>query len=170
VVYWIQYKQKEIETMELTSQTLPKETCEQIAAPLQETVVDYISLASIVRQCHWAVVGREFRSFHVFMDELAAELDTLIDETAERMLAVGVLPQGQVDYVAQHAQVDPLPAELMQKSDLVVALSERMGAVVQRIRQRIETLGKLDPVSEDMLIGATAGLEKTLWMLQAENK
>lgn len=156
--------------MKLTSQTLPEDTCKKVAQPLQETVVDYLSLASIVQQCHWAVVGREFRSFHVFMDELAAELATLTDETAERMLAVGVLPQGQVDYVAKHTQVAPLPTELMQKSDLVVALSERMGGVVQRIRKRIDVLGELDAVSEDMLIGATAGLEKTLWMLQAENK
>ena len=156
--------------MKLKSQTLPEAICQQVAEPLQATVVDYISLASIVQQAHWAVVGREFRSFHVFMDELAAELDTLIDETAERMLAVGVLPQGQVDFVATHSEVEPLPATLMQKADLVVALSERMGAVVKRIRTRIETLGELDPVSEDMLIGATAGLEKTLWMLEAENK
>ncbi len=56
--------------MKLHSQTLPEDICKQIAQPLQETVVDYISLASVARQAHWAVVGREFRSFHAYMDEL----------------------------------------------------------------------------------------------------
>ena len=60
--------------MKLHSQTLPEDICKQIAQPLQETVVDYISLASVARQAHWAVVGREFRSFHAYMDELGAEL------------------------------------------------------------------------------------------------
>ncbi len=93
--------------MKLHSQTLPEDVCKQIALPLQETVVDYISLASVAQQAHWAVIGREFRSFHAYMDELGAELDLLIDTTAERMLAVGELPLGQVDYVARHSQVEP---------------------------------------------------------------
>ena len=155
--------------MKLNSQTLPEDVCLQVAAPLQETVVDYISLASVARQAHWAVVGSEFRSFHTYMDELGAELALLIDDTAERMLAVGVLPLGQVDYVAKHTQVEPLPTTFVQKKDLVVALSERIAAVTMRIRERIAVLNDLDAVSADMLIAATAGLEKTLWMLQAEN-
>jgi len=156
--------------MKLHSQTLPENVAKQVAGPLQETVVDYISLASVARQAHWAVVGREFRSFHGYMDELGAELAMLIDETAERMLAVGELPLGQVDYVSKHTGVEPLPADFVQKTDLVVALGDRIAAVVNRIRARIDVLDKLDPVSADLLIGAAAGLEKTLWMLQAENK
>lgn len=156
--------------MELHSQTLSEDVSKQVAGPLQDTVVDYISLASVARQAHWAVVGREFRSFHGYMDELGAELATLIDETAERMLAVGALPHGQVDYVAKHSEVKPLPGEFVQKADLVGALGDRIAEVVKRIRTRIAVLDDLDPVSADLLISAAAGLEKTLWMLQAENK
>lgn len=76
-----------------------------MASPLQETLVDYINLASVARRAHWAVVGREFRSFHGYMDELGAESAALIDETAERILAVGELPLGQIEYVAKHSQV-----------------------------------------------------------------
>lgn len=49
------------------------------------------------------------------------------------------------------------------------ALNDRIAAVVTRIRARITVLDDLDAVSADLLIAATAGLEKTLWMLQAEN-
>jgi DNA-binding ferritin-like protein len=65
--------------------------------------------------------------------------------------------------------VEPLPADFVQKKDLVPALSERIAEVVKRIRVRIGVVEKLDPVSADLLITAAAGLEKTLWMLQAEN-
>ena len=92
----------------------------------------------------------------------------MIDSTAERMLAVGVLPLGQVDYVAKNSEVESLHATLLQKSDLVVVLSVRIACVVTRIRARINVLEKLDVVSADLLIAATADLEKTLWMLQAK--
>jgi len=36
------------------------------------------------------------------------------------------------------------------------------------MRERIEALGEIDPVSEDMLIGITAPIEKQLWMLQSQ--
>lgn len=51
-----------------------------------------------------------------------------------------------------------------------MALSQRIAEVVKRIRARIAVLESLDPVSTDLLIGTAAGLEKTLWMLQADNK
>lgn len=156
--------------MKLQSLILPENVAAEVAKPLQDTVVDYISLASVARQAHWGVMGREFRSFHAYMDELGAELASLIDETAERMLALGELPLGQMDYVAKHTKLEPLPSDFVQKTDLVVALSDRIAAVVKRIRTRITAVENLDPVSADRLIGSAAGLEKTLWMLQAENK
>lgn len=156
--------------MKLHCQTLPEDIAKKVAKPLQDTVVDYLSLASVARQAHWVVVGSEFRSFHAYMDELGAELAEMIDETAERMLALGELPRGQVDYVAKNSEVDFLPTEFIQKRDLVVALSERIAAVVKKIRARIAVLEELDLVSADLLVAAVAGLEKTLWMLQAESK
>jgi starvation-inducible DNA-binding protein len=47
----------------------------------------------------------------------------------------------------------------------VEALQEAAG----RLRERIDTTEKADPVTQDLLIGITAELEKQRWMFDAEN-
>ncbi|GAA3295161.1 hypothetical protein GCM10020295_21580 [Streptomyces cinereospinus] len=37
------------------------------------------------------------------------------------------------------------------------------------MRERVRATGEADPVSQDLLIGITADLEKHHWMFQAEN-
>jgi starvation-inducible DNA-binding protein len=43
-------------------------------------------------------------------------------------------------------------------------------AVIERVRERIEVTGPADAVTQDLLIGLTAELEKQSWMFQAENR
>jgi len=38
------------------------------------------------------------------------------------------------------------------------------------VRERIEATGSVDAVSQDLLIGLTAELERQCWMFQAENR
>ena len=43
-----------------------------------------------------------------------------------------------------------------------------LDTVIERTRTRIDQLGTLDPVSQDLLIGIVAGLEKQRWMFDAQ--
>ncbi|NUP15854.1 MAG: DNA starvation/stationary phase protection protein, partial [Streptomyces sp.] len=40
---------------------------------------------------------------------------------------------------------------------------------IVRLRERIDATDKADPVTQDLLIGITAELEKQRWMFEAEN-
>jgi starvation-inducible DNA-binding protein len=42
-------------------------------------------------------------------------------------------------------------------------------AAIGRLRERIAVTEKADPVTQDLLIGITADLEKQRWMFEAEN-
>lgn len=53
--------------------------------------------------------------------------------------------------------------------DAVGALVRAFSAVVGRVRERIEQTGPADAVTQDLLIGLTADLEKQSWMFQAEH-
>ena len=46
---------------------------------------------------------------------------------------------------------------------------DALGAVIERMRERIEATDEPDPVSQDIFIGLTADLEKHHWMFQAES-
>ncbi len=43
-----------------------------------------------------------------------------------------------------------------------------MKATIDQIRQAIEKMGDLDPISEDLLIATSSQMEKHLWMVQAQ--
>jgi starvation-inducible DNA-binding protein len=49
--------------------------------------------------------------------------------------------------------------------DLVVAA---LDVVTERVRKRVDRLGDLDTVTQDLLIGVLAGLEKQRWMFRAQ--
>ena len=61
------------------------------------------------------------------------------------------------------------PAGWIKDGDAVGAMVDALGAVITRMRKRVEATGAPDPVSQDIFIGITADLEKHHWMFQAEN-
>ncbi|MDX6717732.1 MAG: starvation-inducible DNA-binding protein, partial [Baekduia sp.] len=62
---------------------------------LQATLVDLIDLALTGKQLHWSVVGSDFRSLHLQLDELVESWHALADAVAERAVAIGTFPDGQ---------------------------------------------------------------------------
>ena len=62
---------------------------------LQQTLVDLIDLSLVAKQAHWNVVGRNFRSVHLELDELVTVSREFTDQAAERATAIGVSPDGR---------------------------------------------------------------------------
>ena len=57
----------------------------------------------------------------------------------------------------------------LRDEDVVQVIAEALGAAIVRLRERIAATEKPDPVTQDLLIGITAELEKQRWMFEAEN-
>ena len=79
---------------------------EPVAGVLQSTLVDLIDLSLIAKQAHWNVVGKNFRSVHLQLDELVTLARTYTDEVAERASALGISPNGKVRTVAEGSVLD----------------------------------------------------------------
>jgi starvation-inducible DNA-binding protein len=88
---------------------------------------------------------------------------------AERASTIGVPPDGRAATVASSSGVAATPEGWIKDTDAVRTLVEALGAVIARMRERVAATGDPDPVSQDILIGITADLEKHHWMFQAEN-
>ncbi|MGW5076464.1 Dps family protein [Rhodococcus sp. NPDC004095] len=134
---------------------------------LQGTVVDLIDLSLVAKQAHWNVVGRNFLSVHPSLDELVTAARDFTDAAAERATAIGVSPDGRAATVAADAGTTGFGAGWTSDSDVVDAIVANLAAVIERLRERIETTEKADPVTQDLLIGITAKLEQLHWMWQA---
>ncbi|WBO69181.1 Dps family protein [Streptomyces camelliae] len=140
-----------------------------VSEALQGALVDLVDLSLVAKQIHWNVVGPRFRSIHLQLDEVVASARTHSDTVAERASALGVPPDGRAATVSSGSGIGTTPAGWIKDGDAVGAMVDALGAVITRMRKRVEATGTPDPVSQDIFIGITADLEKHHWMFQAEN-
>ena len=155
--------------MTVVKSTLPDEARRVSCEALQDTLVDLLGLSLIGKQAHWNIVGPRFRSIHLQLDEVVTAARNFSDTVAERAAALGVPPDGRPETIAK-AFALPAPKEgWVRDSDAVQVMVEALRDAVCRLRERIDTTEKADPVTQDLLISITAELEKQRWMFDAEN-
>jgi starvation-inducible DNA-binding protein len=141
---------------------------EQVGIELQSVLVDLIDLSLLGKQLHWSVVGREFRSLHLQLDELIDAWRDLADTVAERAVAIGHIPDGQAAAVAAASAIDPVEAAPVEDHEVVRVVTYRLGEVSERARTRMDRLGDLDVASQDVVIEVVRALEEQLWMMRAQ--
>jgi starvation-inducible DNA-binding protein len=137
-------------------------------AVLQATLVDLIDLSLIAKQAHWNVVGSNFRSAHLQLDELVSAARRYTDDVAERANAIGISPNGKARTVVESSGVPEYPDNWQTVEATVTAVVTALGEVNKRLRERIEATDKTDLVTQDLLIEIAAELEKQHWMWQAQ--
>lgn len=149
-------------------QILDGQTLDQTAALLQQSLVNLVDLALLLKQAHWNVVGKNFRSVHLQLDEILVTVRDASDDVAERLSALGIAPDGRSKTVAEQSNLGTYPETFQDVPSTVTAVADAMKTAIEDIRDAIEKLGDLDPISEDMMIGISGPLEKHLWMVQAQ--
>ncbi|MFV2118979.1 Dps family protein [Streptomyces sp. Act-28] len=140
-----------------------------VGEALQGALVDLVDLSLVAKQVHWNVVGPRFRSIHLQLDEVVTAARTHSDVMAERASAIGVNPDGRAASVAAGSAIGEVPTGWIQDQDAVRIMVDALVTVIQRMRERIAATDEPDPITQDLLIGLTAELEKHAWMFQAEN-
>jgi len=155
---------------EFKRQVLPDGKNKQVVETLQSRLVDLLDLSLQLKQAHWCVVGHNFRAVHLQLDEIIDDVRMGSDEVAERISTLGVAPDGRAATVAETSSLSKMDAKFVSASQTVTIVADHLQTTVNGLRESIEKLGDLDPISEDMLIGITAGLEKHLWMVQSQEE
>ncbi|MBL1085090.1 DNA starvation/stationary phase protection protein [Streptomyces actinomycinicus] len=155
--------------MYVVKSPLPDADLKVVSEALQGALLDLVDLSLVAKQIHWNIVGPRFRSIHLQLDEVVASARAHSDTVAERASALGVPPDGRAATVASSSGIKPTPAGWIKDEDAVGTMVDALGAVITRMRERVEATGEPDPVSQDLFIGITADLEKHHWMFQAEN-
>ena len=148
--------------------TLEPQARETAARALQQTLVDLIDLSLTAKQAHWTVTGRRFRAIHLQLDEVVAMAREHTDIIAERSSAIGVPPDGRAATVAAASAVAQVEPGWESDDKVVAHFVDVYAKVIAGVRERIDALAEPDPVSQDLLIGLAADLEKQYWMFQAE--
>ncbi|WP_327720804.1 DNA starvation/stationary phase protection protein [Streptomyces sp. NBC_00490] len=155
--------------MTVVRSTLPEDARRIAGDALQSTLVDLLGLSLIGKQAHWNIVGPRFRSIHLQLDEVVDTARNYSDTVAERAAALGLPPDGRPETIASAYTLPGSKEGWQRDNDVVALMMETLETAIGRLRERIAATEKADPVTQDLLIGITAELEKQRWMFDAEN-
>ncbi|MFJ5266651.1 Dps family protein [Streptomyces sp. NPDC088387] len=155
--------------MNVVKSSLPDEDLKIVGEALQGALVDLVDLSLVAKQVHWNVVGPRFRSVHLQLDDVVVSARAHSDTVAERASALGVSPDGRAATVAAGSGIGTVDDGWVKDNDAVRVLVDALGAVITRMRERVNATAEPDPVTQDIFITVSADLEKHRWMFAAEN-
>lgn len=153
-----------LETKNDMSQNVRKKVIDLLNARL----VDAIDLRAQVKQAHWAVRGPHFIGLHELFDDIGIRVIEQVDEIAERVTALGGVPDGTVQNVARQTSLPHYPTDITAGLDHVDALSTALAAFGKGVRKAIDEAEELgDAGTADLFTGISRAIDKDLWFVEA---
>ncbi|CAM5231053.1 DNA protection during starvation protein [Streptomyces hirsutus] len=143
--------------MYVVKSPLSDENLKTVSEALQGALVDLVDLSLVAKQIHWNVVGQRFRSVHLQLDGWWPSRGPHRPLRARRGL--GVSPDGRAATVAVGSGIGVTPEGWVDDTAAVSAMVDALGAVIARMRERVDATGEPDPVSQHLLIAVTGDLE-----------
>lgn len=120
-----------------------------------------------LKHAHWNVVGRDFIGVHEMLDPQIDQVRAMIDAIAERMATLGVSPNGLAGALVKARPWDDYDIQRAGTPEHLAALDQVYTGVLESHRKARAVAEKLDPVTEDLLIGQIAELELFQWFMRS---
>jgi starvation-inducible DNA-binding protein len=139
----------------------------KVATTLQSRLHALNDLQLTLKHAHWNVVGHGFIGIHEMLDPQIEEVRADVDTLAERMATLGVSPVGTPGALVKSRDWDDYSLGRASTMEHLGALDVVYDGIIKGHRDAIEIVGDLDPITEDILIGQTAGLEQFHWFIRA---
>ena len=147
---------------------LAKGKREKVIAILNQRLADAADLKSQTKQAHWNVKGMNFIALHELFDQVATELDTHVDDIAERITTLGGTALGTVRVAAQNSTLAEYPLEITDGTAHVDALSTALADFGKKVRADIDKTDELgDADTADLFTGISRAIDKQLWFVEA---
>lgn len=139
----------------------------QVAELLQKQLSRYNDLHLTLKHVHWNVVGPNFIGVHEMIDPQVELVRGYADEVAERIATLGGSPKGTPGAIISDRTWDDYSLERDTVQAHLAALDLVYDGIIEDTRKNIEETEEPDPVTNDMLIGHAAELEKFQWFVRA---
>lgn len=147
---------------------LPKGKREKIIAILNQRLADAADLKSQAKQAHWNVKGVSFIALHELFDQVSTEVDTHVDDIAERITTLGGTAMGTVRLVAKSSSLAEYPHEITDGTAHVDALSSALADFGKKVRKNIDETDELgDADTADLFTEISRSIDKLLWFVEA---
>ena len=136
---------------------------------LNQLLSDEYVLYTKTRNYHWNVTGKNFQELHKFFEAQYEELDTIVDEVAERSRSLGGPSLGTLKEFLKETQLKEFPGDYPESRRMLANLLPDHEAVIHRLRKSLELCSDKygDMGTSDFLTGLMEQHEKMAWMLRS---
>ncbi|TNZ11768.1 Dps family protein, partial [Vibrio parahaemolyticus] len=119
------------------------------------------------RGYHWNIKGHQFFELHVKFEEIYTDLQTKIDELAERILTLGYTPAHAFSHYLESSEIKE-HQNATAGEECVKGLVDGFGVLLVKQREILQNAGEADDEGTAALMGDyIREQEKLMWMLNA---
>ncbi|ADE71873.1 MULTISPECIES: Dps family protein [Priestia] len=142
-----------------------------MAANVNEIVNKQVANFSVMyiklHNFHWYVKGEQFFTLHEKFEELYTETATIIDDLAERLLALEGKPVATMKESLELSSIKEADGSETAK-DMVASLVSDFDTLTAELKEGMDAAGEAgDETTGDMLLAIHQSLEKHTWMLKS---
>lgn len=148
---------------------LTPEQVENVHTILRRVLSDEYVLYTKTRNYHWNVTGMHFQALHEMFQEQYEALETVIDDTAERIRTIGPFAIGTLDEFSEFTTLSEQPGVYPDAVTMIGNLAGDHEQLIRNLRQDVDdcTDKYHDMGTADFLTGLMEQHEKTAWMLRS---
>ncbi|MBY0097196.1 Dps family protein [Mesobacillus maritimus] len=139
----------------------------ELIQSVNKQVATWTVLYTKLHNYHWNVKGPHFFTLHAKFEELYDEAAVVIDEFAERILALEGKPVGTLKECLELSFVEEA-TDTESEEDMVRNLSGDFAKLLDELQATINLAEQAnDEGTADMLLGVKKSVRKHLWMFKA---
>ena len=145
---------------------MTKELESKLNLYLANQMIDYVKKHNL----HWNLKGTQFFTLHAKLEELYEEAGDILDEVAERILALGGNPVSHMKKALEMATIKELGDGPKSTDETIRTLISDTDYWIKDSKEIADLADKEDDnVTNDMFNGFTKTYQKLAWMLKAYN-
>ncbi len=135
---------------------------------LTETLATQVMLYTKLRKFHWNVYGESFMEYHLLFEEQYKELETAIDEVAERINKLGANAIGTLAEFQQYSAIKEKPGKYPTSHEMVKELLQDHETAVRSLRKGVDKCDEefKDKGTSDFLTDLMKAHETMAWKLR----
>src|SRR5437879_11429886 len=117
---------KETPLMYETENDIPKAERTELNTLINQRLADLVDLQMQLKQAHWNIKGPHFIGLHELFDKIAEDVETYVDEIAERAVQLGGIAQGTVRTAASRSRLEEYPLDIADGATHVEAVAKAL--------------------------------------------
>jgi starvation-inducible DNA-binding protein len=152
-----------------TNINISEKNLSQVAGVLNIVLADEYVLYTKTRNAHWNIQGPNFMELHKFFEGQYEALDTIIDDVAERVRALGHFSLGALKDFLEVTRISEDEHNFSNAKQIIQTLLSDHESIIGNLRKEITEVSETysDLGTADFLTGLMEQHEKIAWMLRA---